>query len=617
MFRRINERLFSDPDGTLSLVKRALVEFGVRYWKRYALAMCCMATMAACLSVSTYLIGTAINQAYVDKSFANVAGISLLFVFLFSLKGGAAYAQAVIMARITAAMTAENQRRIFGKLLQQDIGFFADRHSSEFTARIAYGSNSVPAVIGMLVGAFGRDALTLCGLVGVMFILNPIMTLIGFFVMIPSVLFVRHIVRRVRNITLTQFSGGAEFLETLQETIQGMRVVKALGLEEDMSRRANASISSVEQATNKLARVMNRSTPLMESLGGIAVALILLYGSYRVLLANAPPGEFVSFVAAFLFAYEPSKRIARLNVELSNSLVGMKILFDLLDLPNRADDTGRTGLKVTNGRVSFENVRFEYRPNEPVLNGMSFVAEPGQMTALVGPSGGGKSTIFNLLLHFYEAKNGSIRIDDQDIADVTKASLRARIAYVGQDVFLFRGSVRQNIAYGKPGANEEEIVAAARAAHAHDFIMQFPSGYDTPVGEHGTQLSGGQRQRIAVARALVRNAPIILLDEPTASLDGESERYVQEAVFELSRGRTMLVIAHRLYTIMNANRIYVIESGQIVEEGSHATLLQAKKRYAEFFSLQFGGTSADATSAHMAATDRGAVLAVHNMPQAD
>jgi len=592
MFRKLVERLFSDPNGTPSLVRRALLEFGVRYWKRYALAFFWMAIMAACLSASTYLIGTAINQAYVDKSFANVAGISVLFVFLFSLKGVAAYAQAVIMARINAAMTAENQRRLFEKLLQQDIAFFADRHSSEFTARIAYGAGSVPAVIGTLVGALGRDALTLIGLVGVMLVLNPLMTLIGSLVMVPSVLFVRHLVKRVRNIAVTQFSGGAEFLETLQETIQGMRVVKALGLEGDMSRRANASISSVEQATNKLARVMNRSTPLMESLGGIAVALILLYGSYRVLLADVPPGEFISFVAAFLFAYEPCKRIARLNVELSSSLVGVKILFDLLDLPNRADDTGRTELNVSNGRVSFEDVRFEYRPNEPVLTGMSFVAEPGEITALVGPSGGGKSTIFNLLLHFYEANHGSIRIDDQNIKDVTKASLRGRFAYVGQDIFLFRGSVRQNIAYGRPGASEEEIVTAARAAHAHDFIMQFPSGYETQVGEHGHQLSGGQRQRIAVARALIRNAPIILLDEPTASLDGESERYVQEAVFELSRGRTMLVIAHRLYTIINANRIYVIEAGRVVESGSHAALLQAEKRYAEFFSLQFGDSSA-------------------------
>ena len=231
-------------------------------------------------------------------------------------------------------------------------------------------------------------------------------------------------------------------------------------------------------------------------------------------------------------------------------------------------------------------MRFFYRADEPVLRGMSFVAEPGKVTALVGPSGGGKSTVLNLLLRFYEAGAGAITIDGQNIAAVSRHSLRRQIAYVGQTVHLFRGTVRDNIRYGKLGATEAEIVAAAKAAHAHDFIMAFPHGYDTPVGEHGLQLSGGQRQRIEIARALIKDAPIILLDEATASLDSESERHVQEAIAELCKGRTTLVIAHRLSTIMHADRILVIENGAMIESGRHDELLRKSGRYASFYRLQ-------------------------------
>jgi ABC-type multidrug transport system fused ATPase/permease subunit len=286
-------------------------------------------------------------------------------------------------------------------------------------------------------------------------------------------------------------------------------------------------------------------------------------------------------------AYEPGKRLARLNVDLSGALVGVKTLLEILDLPDRADDNSKPALDVGDGRVVLHNVSFAYRPGDPVLRGLSLRAEPGQVTALVGPSGGGKSTIFNLLLQFYGAQGGTITIDGQDIARVSAGSLRHKIAYVGQDIFLFRGSVRKNIAFGLNDASEDDIVAAARAAHAHEFISQFPAGYDTPVGEHGLQLSTGQRQRIAVARALIRDAPIVLLDEPTASLDGESEHYVQEAIRRLSEGRTTLVIAHRLYTVTHADMIYVIENGAVVETGRHEELLRQGNRYADFFYLQF------------------------------
>jgi subfamily B ATP-binding cassette protein MsbA len=309
---------------------------------------------------------------------------------------------------------------------------------------------------------------------------------------------------------------------------------------------------------------------------------------------GATPGQFFSFLAAFLLAYEPAKRLARLNLDLNTSLVGVRILYEVIDSPaGEPDDDDRPPLKLNTARLEFTDVHFAYKLGPPVLRGTSFVAERGKLTALVGPSGGGKSTVLNLILRFYDLDSGRIVIDGQDIAAVSRHSLREHIAYVGQIVHLFRGSIRDNIALGKLGASTDEIVAAAKAAHAHDFIENFPAGYDTPVGEQGLQLSGGQRQRVAIARALIKDAPIILLDEATAALDSESEHAVQEAIAELCKGRTTIAIAHRLSTIMHADSILVVENGMIVESGRHEELLRKGGRYASFYRLQLKARASD------------------------
>lgn len=575
------------PDaGTTAFIKRLIREQGLKYWRRYALAFALMAVAAAATSLTVYLFGDLINTAYERKNFAGILTLALTAVGLFAIKGFATYGFQVTLQRTANAILADNQRRMFAKLMRESVGFFADRHSSEFLARMTAGATSVTQILNLLISAVGRDLLTLIGLVIVMVIQDPVMSIFGFVVVPPAMIVLRKLVRRVRGLAQSQFTGGTRILETMQESLQGLRTVKAFALEDTMTARLDAHIAAVQRDADKLARLVNRSSPLMETLGGIAIAAALTYGGYRV-IQGAQPGQFVSFIAAFVFAYEPAKRLARLNLELSSAVVGAKMLFDVLDSEaTEPDDSAKPALADGPGRVELRHVGFEYRAGEPVLRGMSFTVEPGQMAALVGPSGGGKSTVLNLLLRFYETTGGQILIDGQDIAAVSRRSLRRRIAYVGQDVYLFRGTIRDNIAFGRPDATQAEIEAAAQAACAHDFIIGFPQGYDTPVGEHGAQLSGGQRQRIAVARALIKDAHLILLDEATAALDSESERQVQEAIEHLCQNRTTLVIAHRLHTIMHADSILVIEGGEVVEAGRHDDLLRKGGRYASFFRLQ-------------------------------
>jgi ATP-binding cassette, subfamily B, bacterial MsbA len=576
-----------NPDSAYLLIRRLVVEYGIGQWRRYALAFALMGVAAACTAIPAYLIGNLVNLAYLQHNFPGLVALGTAAAFIFSLKGAATFGQSVILSRIANHIIAENQRRLFSKLLDESLGFFAERHSSEFAARLMAGASAATQVLNLLITAIGRDLLSLIALVGVMVVQDPLLSLAVLMVFPPAMLVLRKMIKRIRGIARTQFTGGTRILETLQETLQGIRIVKAFTLEDVLRARFDANVAAVEREANKMARVANRASPLMEALGGFAMAAVVIYGGYRVIQDVASAGALFSFITAFMLANEPAKRLARFNIDLNSNLVAVRVLFEIIDsAPTEPADDDRPQLLLTKACVEFSHVEFAYRTGEPVIRDLSFVAEPARVTALVGHSGGGKSTILNLIPRFYEIGSGVIAIDDQNIATVSRRSLRRQIAYVGQDVFLFRGTIRENIAFGKPAASESEIVAAAMAAHAHDFIMASPAGYDTPVGERGLQLSGGERQRIAIARALIKNAPIILLDEATAALDSESEHYVQEAVAKLCLGRTTIVIAHRLATVMHADRILVIEAGQVVETGRHEDLLRHGGRYASFHRLQ-------------------------------
>jgi ATP-binding cassette subfamily B protein len=443
------KKITDDPYGAAILIRRLIMEQGAAYWRRYLLAFVLMGVSAGTTAGSAYILGEVINKAYVEKNVHGIAILSGVTVLLFMLKGASTYGHTVILSKISNAILANNQRALFVKLMSESVGFFSERHSSEFLARLTAGAKSITDVLNSLINAIGRDLLLLISLTVVMVMQDPIMSLLGLVVTPPAMLVLRKLVKRIKGLAHNQFTGTADILEIMQESLQGIRTVKAFTLEEAMRQRIDASIAAVERNANKMARVFNRSSPLMEMLGGFAVAGGLLYGGYSVVALGASPGQFFSFLTAFLLATEPAKRLVRLNIELNSNLVGARMLLEVVDRPaSELSDDDKPPLKLSDARIQLRDVSFAYRPNETVLNRMSFVAEPGKVTALVGPSGGGKSTVLALLLRFYDVTDGDILIDGQAISGVSRRSLRQQTAYVGQDVYLFRDTIRENIAFG-------------------------------------------------------------------------------------------------------------------------------------------------------------------------
>jgi ATP-binding cassette, subfamily B, bacterial MsbA len=589
LWRKARERalsLFNSPSN--AILRRLLTDQGSKHWKGYAFAFAMMGMIAATTALSAWIIGKIINEVFVGRRLAAVWEITVAIVVIYTVKGLATYGQQVILSRVGNSIVADVQRRIFDQMLRMKVVYYSRSHSSEFIARQAFIAQSASNVLNLLITTLSRDALTIVGLVIVMVSQDPLLSVFALMFVPLAVFGVRKIGVRVRTIMASEFQGAMQMMESLAETAQGIRIVKAFTLENFMRARQEKAITGFQAAANKLARVSSRTSPIMESLGGFAIAAVVLYSGYSVIVRGNPPGSLFSFITSVIMLYEPMKRVARLHVDLSSSLFGVSMLYTFLDEHDYEDELPQAPpLKVTNGRIEFRDVTFGYRPGETVLHGISFVAEAGKTTALVGRSGGGKSTVMNLILRLYQVGSGEILCDGQDIAAVGLTSLRQQVGYVAQENFLFKGSVRDNIAMGRPDASEEQIVAAAKAAYAHDFIMGFERGYDSPCGEHGMQLSGGQRQRIAIARAFLKDAPIILLDEATSALDSESEQAIQKALRTLCEGRTTIVIAHRLSTVAQADEICVIDRGRIVERGRHGELLAQGRTYTHIAQTQF------------------------------
>lgn len=571
-----------------AILKRIIAENGRDHVRGYAFAILCLATVALTTAFTAWIMEAVVNEAFANRR-ADIVWLICGSIFLaFTLRGLATYGQAVTLSKIGNNIVARYQRRLFSHLMSLSLGFFSEARSAHLAAQISQNVNGVRDVLNLTVTSTARDLLTLIALIGVMVAKDWLLTLIVFFVAPPVLFALRYISKRLRKATTESIVLNSRVLGAMQETVQGIAIVKAFTMEGELSRKIEGIIGAAENRANRIARLSERTSPITETFAGLAISSVIAYAAFRSIYGDVLPGAFFSFVAALLMAYEPAKRLAKLQVQMERAVVNARMIYEILDTqPHQRDTDAARDLVVSEAKIEFRNVRFAYGNSAGILKGVTLVADGGKTTALVGPSGAGKSTVISLIPRFYDPLEGQILIDGQDIAEVTKSSLRKHIAYVSQQPYLFEGTIRDNIRYGRPEATDEEVEAAARLAHAHDFILAQPFGYDTPVGENGLTLSGGQRQRLSIARALVRNAPILLLDEATSALDTESEAAVQKALEDAMTGRTVVVIAHRLSTIVKADKIIVMQDGTIVEEGTHEALAQrADGLYARLNNLQ-------------------------------
>ena len=573
---------------TGELVGRIVAEEVRPHVGRIILAVLCMVVVAVTTAALAWLIEPVLSEVFENKDEAMLVALPLAVVAVFTLSSGANYGQAVLMHYVGQRIIADLQKRLFAHLMDADLAFYHNTETGTLISRFTNDVNMMRAAVSTALTGIALDFLKVAFLVAVMFWRDWMLALIAFFVFPVAVLPVVKIGRRMRRISARGLEQVAKLTAYLNETFQGARHVKAYGMEAHEVSRGGDIVESLFAIIFKALRVRSLSSPIMEFLGGVAIAVVIFYGGSQVIAGNTTMPVFMSFITALLLAYEPMKRLANLNANLQEGLAATQRVYALLDeQPSIRDKAGAGDLAVSEGNIIFDDVHFTYDGETPALNGISLSVPAGGTAALVGPSGGGKSTVLNLIPRFYDVASGAVRIDGIDLRDVTLKSLRASLALVSQEVSLFNDSVRDNIAYGRIDATGDEIVAAARGAAADDFITALPNGYDTPVGEHGVKLSGGQRQRISIARAMLKNAPILLLDEATSSLDSESERIVQLALATLMKGRTTLVIAHRLSTIVDADVIYFIADGRVAEQGSHAELIAKNGAYARMYLMQY------------------------------
>ena len=550
-------------------------------------AMVCMVFVSAASAATAFLVKPVLDDVFFKKDLMMLKLVPLAIVGIFILKGVFDYGQGYLISFVGQRIITDLREKIYHHLHSLALPFFTKNPTGVLMSRILNDVNLVQGAVTDAVTGLLKDIFTIIGLVFVVFYQDWQLALIALVVFPVAVYPIVKFGRKLRSYSTRTQTAMADLSTMLLETISGTRIVKAFNMEDYERKRFSKINERLFRIIMKAFRVRAVSHPLMETLGGLGIAAIVFYGGYNVIRGAATPGTFFSFLAALLMLYEPVKRLSNVNNSIQQGLAGASRIFEVLDtVPEiRNKPEARTLGQIREG-IEFQNVSFKYE-EDWVLKNINLQIKVGEVVAFVGSSGGGKTTLVNLVPRFYDVNSGRILIDGQDIRDLTVESLRSKIAIVTQQTILFNDTVEHNIAYGNIGQPHEKIIEAAEAAFAHNFIRNLPEGYQTLIGEQGVKLSGGERQRLSIARALLKNAPILILDEATSSLDSESEVEVQNALDFLMRGRTTLVIAHRLSTIRKANRIIVLSNGGIVEEGKHEELLQREGEYRKLYMLQF------------------------------
>lgn len=575
-------------DSSFYLIKRLMREHIRPFLKDLIYACLCMLVVAGTTALLAWLVQPAMDEVFGNRNANMLYIVTASIVVVTLVKSIAMYGQDVFMGYVGHKIVTSVQLKLYAHLMYADLTLIHSFGSGKLISRFNNDVSILRVSVAKVLTGIAKDFLMVLGLVGIMFYQDATLAMIAFLAFPLAIYPVMRLGKRMRKVSRNTQQELGNFTTQLDETFQGIRVIKSYGREDYEITRSNTIVAQLLKFYFKATRTESAVSPIMEILTGVIVAGVIWYGGSQVIADQSKTGMFFSFIAAMIFAYRPLKSLSVLNTKLQEGLAAAKRLFTLLDTkPRITEKTGAKPLVIQHGHIQYESVIFGYERGKTALHNISLDIPAGKTVALVGQSGSGKSTIMNLLLRFYDPERGSITIDGQNIAHITFASLRENIALVSQDIFLFDDTIRANIAYGRLGATEEEVVEAAYNAAAHDFIGELPQGYDTMIGQHGLKLSGGQRQRIAIARAMLRNAPILLLDEATSALDPISEQQIQSALERLMKGRTTLVIAHRLSTIRNADLIYVLDQGRVVEFGTHKELLIKDGAYCQLYRHQY------------------------------
>lgn len=582
-------------DTTLPLLKRLAKHYIFPHKKVLAKAIFCMVLVAATTAINAWLMQPVIDGIFLQQDPAMLILVPLAIIAVSTVKAVTMYGQNVLLNFVGQRIISDMQMKLFGHLMRSDIGTFHSESTGRLISRFTNDIMMMRNAVSNIIAGLARELLSMIFLFALMFYQSWQLSLIAILIFPAAFWPVVRLGKRMRKLSRNTQDKLGQFTSQLDETFSGVRMVKAYNREGYEIERARGTIEHLFTLYYKAIRVQAASSPIMEMLGGFAIAGIVYYGGLQVQQGITTPGAFTSFIVAMLLAYKPLKSLSNLNTSLQSGLAAAERYFAAIDTqPTIGDAPDAASLELAQADIRLEDVSFHYADGDAGIRHITLAIPAGQTVALVGPSGSGKSTLINLILRFYDVQEGSITVGGIDIRHVTLASLRGNMALVSQETVLFDDTVRANIAYGREGANEEEIIAAAQNAAAHEFIMAMPQGYDTIIGADGVKLSGGQRQRLAIARAMLKNAPILLLDEATSALDTTSERQVQEALQTLMKNRTTVVIAHRLSTVQQADVIYVLRNGEIAESGDHETLLAANGAYAKLYHDQFEQTGAAA-----------------------
>jgi subfamily B ATP-binding cassette protein MsbA len=563
------------------------------YHAKLLLAMVGMITVGGFNALQAYMVKPLLDEIFFNRNahLLNLLPLGLLLIFF--IKGIFYFVYSYLLEKVGQSVIRDLRNKIYAHLHDLPLSFFHKHPTGELISRIINDVSMLQSSISHALIRMLRDFFSVIGLLAVIFYMDWRLALVSLLFLpmaaVPIVVFGK----KFRKISTTYQTKIGEATSQLHETIAGVRIVKAFGMEWFEKKRFATKMQGVMDTLMLETRYSCLSHPMIEFLGGIGIAMIIWFGGGQVLQGHSTPGAFMSFLTALIMLYEPLKGISKINTTIQQGLAASTRIFSLLALrPEISEVPNALELPPFSQSITFSDVSFQYEDNPPVIKHLNLRVNRGEVLAVVGPSGSGKTTLANLIPRFYEISQGELGIDGIDIRQVTFASLRRQMALVTQQTILFNDTVRNNIAYGRDDCPEEKIIEAARSAYALDFIQELPQGFETVIGEAGARLSGGQQQRISIARALLKDAPILILDEATSALDTESEREVQKALENLMQNRTTLVIAHRLSTIQNADRIVVLKDGQLVEEGSHGELLALGGEYSSLYNLQFSGDPA-------------------------